>query len=85
VIVDESVIDKAGETVGLDPSRIVAGDLWAGGSGAIMICERGQTGAAGGSGSRILQGEAAMAITIPHGSHAALHINRRLHLILPDA
>jgi hypothetical protein len=41
VIVDESVIDKAGETVGLDPSRIVAGDLWAGGSGAIMIaCER---------------------------------------------
>jgi hypothetical protein len=24
VIVDESVIDKAGETVGFDPSRIVA-------------------------------------------------------------
>jgi hypothetical protein len=34
VIVDESVIDKAGEMVGFDPSRIVAGDLWAGGSGA---------------------------------------------------
>jgi hypothetical protein len=86
VIVDESVIDKAGETVGLDPSRIVAGDLWAGGSGAIMISARGgQTGAAGGSGSRILQGEATMVLTIRHGSYAALHINRRLHLILPDA
>jgi hypothetical protein len=31
VIVDESVIDKASETVSFDPSRIVADDLWAGG------------------------------------------------------
>lgn len=31
VIVDESVIDKAIETVSFDPSRIVADDLWAGG------------------------------------------------------
>ena len=31
VIVDESVIDKASETVSFDPSRIVADELWAGG------------------------------------------------------
>ena len=31
VIVDESVIDKATETVSFDPSRIVADELWAGG------------------------------------------------------
>jgi hypothetical protein len=31
VIVDESVIDKASETVSFDPTRIVADDLWAGG------------------------------------------------------
>jgi hypothetical protein len=31
VLVDESVIDKAIETVSFDPSRIVADDLWAGG------------------------------------------------------
>jgi hypothetical protein len=31
VIVDESVIDKAKETVSFDPSRIVADELWAGG------------------------------------------------------
>lgn len=31
VIVDESVVDKAKETVSFDPSRIVADDLWAGG------------------------------------------------------
>ena len=31
VIVDESVIDKATETLSFDPSRIVADDLWAGG------------------------------------------------------
>jgi hypothetical protein len=31
VIVDESVIDKASETVSFDPSRIVGDDLWAGG------------------------------------------------------
>ena len=31
VIVDESVIDKATETVSFDPSRIVADDLWVGG------------------------------------------------------
>jgi hypothetical protein len=32
VIVDESVIDKASETVSFDSSRIVADDLWAGGN-----------------------------------------------------
>jgi hypothetical protein len=31
VIVDESVVDKATDTVSFDPSRIVADDLWAGG------------------------------------------------------
>jgi hypothetical protein len=32
VIVDESVIDKATDTVSFDPSRIVADELWAGGN-----------------------------------------------------
>jgi hypothetical protein len=82
VIVDEAVIDNAGETVGFDPSPIVADDLWAAASGATVIaCARGRAdGAASRPGSRILQGEATMVLTIRHGSHAALHINRRLHL-----
>src|SRR5919106_4812410 len=32
VIVDESVVDKATDTVSFDPSRIVADELWAGGN-----------------------------------------------------
>jgi hypothetical protein len=32
VVVDESIIDKAGEVTSFDPSRIVADELWAGGA-----------------------------------------------------
>jgi hypothetical protein len=41
VIVDESVVDKAKETVSFDPSRIVADDLWAGGDLEEAIGHRG--------------------------------------------
>jgi hypothetical protein len=61
VIIDASVIDKAGDTMSSDPSRIVAGDL---------------ANAAG---------RGTVAVTIRHGSHAASHIDWRLHLAMPGA